>query len=67
MPGRPRKADYALPLGERLFLTYREAAALSGLAERSIREMVHNGELPAVTMGGARRIARKALEALAER
>ncbi len=52
---------------DRLLLSYAESAELLGLSERTVRELVYDGELEAVHFGRARRIPRQALEALIEK
>jgi excisionase family DNA binding protein len=49
-------------------LTYREAGALLSVGERTIRRLVEQGELPAITVGGprTRRIRREDLVAYAD-
>ena len=48
----------------RLFLSVKEAAKLSGLTERYIRELLESGELKAVRDGRRLRIRRRDLEGI---
>ena len=48
--------------GQRLALTYREAAASLGVCERSIWSLVRDGSLPAVRIGRSVRIPVSELE-----
>ncbi len=58
-------AAIALPLQDKILLTFAEAGAFYGVSERLIYRLVANGQLPCVQVGGLRRIARSALEAFA--
>lgn len=50
-----------------LLLTYQATAELLSLSERTVRSLVAAGDLPAVSIGRARRIHRKVLEEWAGR
>jgi excisionase family DNA binding protein len=49
-----------------LLLDYRHAGEWLDLSDRTVRRLVHDGELPAVKIGGATRIRRVDLEAYVE-
>ena len=50
----------------RLATTFKEAADLLSVSERTIRRLVNQGDLPVVKIGRAKRIAIKDLEQLLE-
>jgi excisionase family DNA binding protein len=50
-----------------LLLDYRHAGEWLDLSDRTVRRLVHDGELPAVKIGGATRIRRVDLEAYVEK
>ena len=50
----------------RLATTFKEAADLLSVSERTIRRLVNQGDLPIVKIGRAKRIAIKDLEQLLE-
>jgi len=59
---RPVRSDDAPRL-----LTYRQAAAILGVVDRTIYNLVRRGELPAVRFGGNVRIDPRDLEAFIEK
>ena len=59
VPRRSRTPDIAKVSG---IVSAREAAALLGCGERTIRRAIHRGELPATKHGRAFRISREAIE-----
>ncbi|MGZ0174864.1 MAG: helix-turn-helix domain-containing protein [Planctomycetales bacterium] len=48
--------------GQKLALTYREAAASLGVCERTVWGLVRDGELPAIRIGRSVRIPVKTLQ-----
>jgi excisionase family DNA binding protein len=53
--------------GPALFMPVEEAAALLGVSRDLVYDLVHRGELPAVTLGRRIRIARKAIDDVVDR
>jgi excisionase family DNA binding protein len=49
-----------------ILLSYDEAATVLCVSERMVRSLVHQGDLPAVSIGRARRIHREDLDAYAD-
>lgn len=67
LPGKPEKTSAvpAVPLHLKVFLTFPEAAAYSGLTEGYLRRLIQQGVLPAITEGmQAHRVKRADLEKL---
>jgi hypothetical protein len=67
LSGAPTGATGPTPekVGSKLFLTLRQASALSGLPQADLRRLIHEGDLECRTTGrGGIRIRRKDLEAL---
>jgi excisionase family DNA binding protein len=48
--------------GQHELLTQRRAATMIGVSARTISRMIDRGDIPAVQVGGRRRVARAALE-----
>ena len=53
--------EYVIPVDPESLLSYRQAAKLLAVSERSLWSMVHRGDLPVVRLGRSVRIRRATL------